>query len=154
MVDLGLSDGTLWADKNVGATTYDGDGTKLPWNTAVSTYTTPLSLPETGVDKPCKLLVSECTWQWVTSYNGGSRAGLIIFKNGGSDISKDPHIFLPAAGWSDGSSTNVKCVYWTGTPHPIHTNNACRMHLDETGRDVELNDAKTTTYNVRLVRCK
>ena len=154
LVDLGLSDGTLWADKNVGATTYDGDGTKLSWNTAMSTVTTPLSLPETGVGKPCKLLVSECTWQWVTSYNGGSRAGLIIFKNGGSDISKDPHIFLPAAGWSNGDGTNTSCVYWTGTPHPRYTNNACRMNLGETGRDVDLNDPKSNTYTVRAVRCK
>ena len=154
MVDLGLSDGTLWADKNVGATTYDGDGTKLSWNTAVSTVTTPLSLPETGDGKPCMLLVSECTWQWVTSYNGGSRAGLIIFKNGGSDISKDPHIFLPAAGWQNGDGINTSCVYWTGTPHHSNTANACRMNLGETGRDVVLNDPKIRTYSVRLVRCK
>ena len=118
LVDLGLSDGTLWADKNVGATKYDGVGTYYNHNDAKQTVSGKLEMPD-RIDNDnsdfCNLY-NECSKSWVASYNDGSQAGYVLFKNGCSDIAKDPHIFLPAVGYYSGSTLNgfgMRGDYWS-----------------------------------------
>ncbi len=124
LVDLGLSDGTLWADKNVGATTYDGAGEYYNFNAAQTVVSGNLSVPKGGTasaaDNDFAKLKNGCTWTWTNGYNDGSQTGYIVYKQGGSDMSKDAHIFLPAAGYRLGGAVVVLGYfggYWSSTEY-------------------------------------
>lgn len=136
LVDLGIKD-ILWADKNVGASTYDGVGEYYTFDAATSTespiISSPLELPTSGSATyyDFSILKGSCTWIWTTGYNGGTRAGYIVFKKNGSDISKDPHIFLPVAGYlSWGSpSESGKGFYWSRSS--TNSEHAYSLSFDE-----------------------
>ena len=118
-VDLGLSNSALWADKNVGATTYDGAGDYYNYNDGELSS---LSLP-TGNganDADFTILKNECTWKFVFDENDNSIIkGFNVFKKNASNPDYDPHIFLPAAGCKN--STDVLNYagevgfYWSGS---------------------------------------
>lgn len=125
-VDLGLSDGTLWADKNVGASTYDGAGNYYTF--AEAQQLTDITLPTSGEtdNSDFELLKTQCKWVY---QNGG----FYVFKSqqnadkGQSSTSLgmystvfDPYIFLPCAGEIRDGETAVTYAdtygyYWSAT---------------------------------------
>ena len=75
-------------------------------------------------------LYNECYWEWTKNYNGTGVAGYIVYKSQDKatdnqmtkeethtySITKDPYIFLPAAGYLDGTdfgNANVDGYYWS-----------------------------------------
>ena len=137
-VDLGLPSGTKWATCNVGATTPEGYGNYYAWGetTTKSSYTEENSVtyeqPMSDISgnatydaaranwggtwrMPTRSELNElnakCTWTWTTqnSVNGYKVTG----PSGAS-------IFLPAAGYRNGSSLNragYSGYYWSSTPY-------------------------------------
>jgi hypothetical protein len=138
-VDLGIKyddkyTGDLWADRNIGATNVYDYGNYYTFNqtNGLEGETSPVTLPwvvPTGgesttynpkyPDTDFKNLYNSCTWTWTSNYSGRGKAGYIVYKRGGSDISKDPHIFLPAAGYCLGgggpSDVGNNGHYWSST---------------------------------------
>ena len=132
-VDLGLPSGTIWADRNVGASTASDFGNLYSWGEiktkkdySISTYVEQLkplqkitqskhdvAMAELGAEwtlpteEQIKELLSECDWNWkkINGHNGYEIKG----KNGN-------RIFLPASGWNQGKEVELRnqCgYYWT-----------------------------------------
>ena len=159
LVDLGLSDGTLWADKNVGATTYGDAGEYYNFNAAQTAVSSPLSVPKGGeasaADNDFAILNNSCTWKWTDGYGGGSSAGYIVYKKGGSDISKDAHIFLPAAGYRYGGGVGGlggRGYYWSSTEDDADRGFSLRFRSGLVGPDSY--DDRGFEFSVRAVRRK
>lgn len=144
-VDLGLPSGLKWATCNVGATTPEDYGNYYAWGetTTKSEYSEENSLTyKRDMDDiscnatydaaranwggtwrmPTKSemgeLVNNCNWTWTTQ--NGVNGVRVTGPNGNS-------IFLPAAGYCDGSSRNnvdeLGC-YWSSTPDESDTRDA------------------------------
>lgn len=118
-VDLGLSNGTLWADKNVGANTFEDAGNYYREDDAALDN---LSLPTGGGndDADMTILKNECTWKFVFDENDPSVVkGFNVFKKNGSNTSTEAHIYLPAAGSLNtaGEPTTAENVgfYWSSS---------------------------------------
>ena len=159
LVDLGLSDGTLWADKNVGATTYDGVGGYYTFDNAQTAVSGNLSVPKGGTasaaDNDFAKLKNGCTWTWTNGYNDGSQTGYIVYKQGGSDMSKDAHIFLPAAGYRDGgdvSDLGYDGYYWSSTEYDSDYGFSLDFY-SVTDYSVNLGN-RSVEFSVRAVRLK
>lgn len=134
-VDLGLPSGTLWATKNVGATTPEGYGDYFAWGetSPKSEYTwdnytgkdiTSDELP-TGRDaatanwgsnwrtpslEQIKELINDCGWTWTSKKGVNGQLGTSKYNN--------KTIFLPAAGYRVGTSLNyvgASGYYWSRT---------------------------------------
>ena len=132
-VDLGLTSGTMWADRNVGASTASDFGDLYAWGevtkkkdysqgmynstdkphsniTSAKNDVAKSILGEdwaTPTEKQFKELLSECQWEWIQIE--GHYGFKIIGKNGN-------HIFLPAAGWicsTKADYQNKYGYYWT-----------------------------------------
>lgn len=167
LVDLGISDGTLWADANT--TGGSGTNTSEGWyytfdkanglNGETSPVSGHLTVP-TGGDSYAhgdfQNLFEECYWVW-----DDTKKGYNVFKSkdasdkkteyGSSetyDASSDTHIFLPAAGIiSNGSPNKVgeSGFYWSsnktyqGSPYGLTFNN--------------LNEVRPTTQPYYLLEC-
>ena len=75
-------------------------------------------------------LYNECYWEWTNNYNGTGVAGYIVYKSQDKatdyqmtkegthtySMEKDPYIFLPAAGYLEGTNfgnANVGGYYWS-----------------------------------------
>lgn len=132
-VDLGLTSGTMWADRNIGASTATDFGNLYSWGEiktkedySISTYIEQLkplqkitqskhdvAMAELGeewsmpTEEQIKELLSECKWYWkkIDGHNGFEIEG----KNGN-------RIFLPASGWNRGTVVeyeNQYGYYWT-----------------------------------------
>ncbi len=102
-IDLGLPSGTKWACCNVGASNPEQYGSYLTFDEAQG-YNPP------SLDQ-IKELVNNTSYQWTTQngVNGGKFTG----PNGGS-------VFLPAAGYFDGSSVGYAGSlgnYWSSAPY-------------------------------------
>lgn len=121
-VDLGLSDGTLWADKNVGATSYDGAGNYYTWNEAVALNG--ITLPEYDQDQ--NIGDFRTLWDECSNYNVQSNSKIQSFyffhKNCSStkDRKTDPYIILPAGSLQNAEGTlesehQGEGCYWTKT---------------------------------------
>ncbi len=142
-VDLGLPSGLLWATCNVGATNPEDFGDYFAWGETVtkSEYTRSNSTTcgktmadisgnaEYDVARanwggtwriPTKTeieeLINNCTWEWITLYwssnNEIKARGYIVTGPNGNNI------FLPAAGYRDGSSLGNKDSfggYWSSS---------------------------------------
>ena len=100
-----------------------------------------------------KELTSQCYWVWTTTYNGKSVSGYIVYKaktdtdkgakvtSGSSssseyDVATDPHLFLPAAGFRQGSELSdegLKGYYWSRSLEPAHSKNAYNLHFHSDG---------------------
>lgn len=111
-VDLNLPSGTLWANKNVGANTPEEYGDYLNFSEAC----------EYSIPKKWQLeeLIEECEWQWKD--NGY----LVVGSNNNS-------IFLPAAGFRDGSSLNYGgsyVYYWSRTLSTSNTDYAYDLYFN------------------------
>ena len=163
-VDLGLSDGTLWADKNVGATTYDGIGDYKTFNEAIALG---LTLPEYDEDEATgdfRTLWDE--GEFFPEYDENDKLiGITFFKkkNGMYDKNKDPYIFLPA-GSLQIDNTSMATVYpggfyWTQTESGTFYQQAHRLWFyKDSNNNIEFGyedeDNKTYQQNVRAIRRK
>ena len=147
-IDLGLPSGTKWATTNVGASTPEDYGNYYAWGetTTKSSYSTsnynysnnPTTLPlerdaayvnwGSSWRMPTKAeqdeLRTECTWTWTTQ-NGVNGYKVTSKTNGNS-------IFLPAAGYRDGSSLNVEGYgghYWSSSIDTSVSNDAYVLYF-------------------------
>ncbi len=102
-VDLGLTSGLLWATCNVGATSAADYGGYYTWDEAGSALSGwgSCSVP---TNAQLEELESGCTWTWTTQTNS-SNASIKGYKV--TSKTKGNSIFLPAAGYKDGSSSSV-----------------------------------------------
>lgn len=123
-VDLGLPNGTLWADKNVGATTYDDADDYYTFEEAQKLKD--ITLPTSGENSDFELLKTQCTWV----YQDG---GFYVFKSqkdgdkgqsstsfGSYSTDYHPYIFLPCAGEVRNGETSITLkgsygFYWSGS---------------------------------------
>ncbi len=143
-VDLGLS--VKWATCNVGASSPSDYGDYYAWGETSTneenckTYGESMndiggnSSYDVARDKwggswrlPTEAefqeLIDKCTWTWTTQ--GGHNGYKVTGKNGKS-------IFLPAAGWRDGTSLNYvgkRGGYWSSTPNEISTYYAYSLYF-------------------------
>lgn len=76
-------------------------------------------------------LINKCTWTWVSNYNGFA-PGYIITSN--IPGFTDKTIFLPAAGYNGGGSTNynigTRGYYWTSSLNSSKSYNANYLYFD------------------------
>lgn len=132
-IDLGLTSGTMWADRNIGAAAPHDFGDLYAWgeitkkkdysqgmynltdkpHSKITTAKNDVAKSVLGEDwaipteKQFKELLSECQWEWIQIE--GHYGFKIIGKNGN-------HIFLPAAGWicsTKADYQNKYGYYWT-----------------------------------------
>ncbi len=144
-VDLNLPSGTLWASKNLGASSSTDAGnyyTRHDINASSSFDVS--SLPT--IDQ-MKELYKYCSWEWTNSYQGSGVKGYIV-----SSKRNDSHIFLPAAGNVKNGNyrrRNTDGDYWLA-----NTKGADRAYnLDFTQSYVKTADHSPATmgFSVRLV---
>ena len=101
-VDLGLPSGTLWAVWNVGANRPEEYGDYFEFEKWDSSLQVPTK-------EEFKELKKECKWEWASV--NGKQGHVVTGPNGKS-------IFLPAAGFREGSSlygAGVSGFYWSST---------------------------------------
>jgi len=147
-VDLGLPSGTKWATCNVGASTPTAYGnyyawgettTKETYNSSTYTYSdNPTTLPSSadaatanwgaGWRMPTQTemqeLINNCTVTWTTQ--NGVNGRLFTGSNGNS-------IFLPAAGYRDGSElydAGSGGLYWSSSLGSDSTDDAWRLYFN------------------------
>lgn len=155
----------MWADKNVGADTYDGLGEYYNFDAAQTAVSGKLSVPKGGQsDNDFVKLKNGCTWTWTMGYNGGSQAGYIVYKQGGSNKDSEPHIFLPAAGMHrDGEAVSFeppthRGYYWSSTRYDVYY--GYHLYFNENGVSPEdwyysySEDYAKGQFPVRAVRRK
>lgn len=117
MVDLGIAN-VLWADKNVGASSFVDAGKYYSWDDAQTSIESPLEVPKGGkaqsLDNDFAILCASTAHKWC-EYKGVW--GACFFMPGYEDIDKDPMIFLPAGGVKQASvfAVNESGMYWTST---------------------------------------
>ena len=143
-VDLGLTSGTMWADRNVGAATASDFGNLYSWpkhDVAVAELGGEWSMPS---EEQFKELLSECKWHWkkVDGHNGYEIEG----KNGN-------RIFLPASGWNRGTVVeyqNQYGYYWT-SERSINTRFARSLQFPKNGKGIVGNGDLHVGRSVRAV---
>lgn len=149
-VDLGLPSGTKWATCNVGATAPHEYGNYYAWGetTTKSTYSSEnsrthgVSMNDISGNPTCDAaradwgstwrmpteaemeeLKDNCTWTWTTQ--NGVNGCTVTGPNGNS-------LFLPAAGYCDGSShydVGEYGYYWSSTPYESDDYVACSLYF-------------------------
>lgn len=169
-VNLGLSSGTMWADRNIGAATESDFGNLYSWGEtktkeeySISTYDERLkpiqkinqtrydvAVSELGLEwsipseEQFKELLSECKWCWkkMDGHNGFEIEG----KNGN-------RIFLPASGWNRGTEVeyqNQFGYYWT-SDRSLNTRFARSLRFPKDGKGVVDNGDLYVGRSVRAV---
>ncbi|MBQ8361847.1 MAG: TIR domain-containing protein [Bacteroidaceae bacterium] len=104
--------------KNISGTEYDVARTNWGGNWRLPTMA------------ECRELVDKCTWIWTTQ--NGHNGYKVVGSNGNS-------IFLPAAGWRDGTSLDYageRGYYWSSTPCESNTQGAYYLYFDSSSHDV------------------
>lgn len=125
LINLGLSSGTLWADRNLGANCPEGYGEyfrfgettpfvensseyeykKLPESIAGTKYDAATFIFGKGFAMPTfnqfTELIKECRWEWITV--NGINGKKVTGPNGN-------YVFLPASGYRGGSLKLLKAV--------------------------------------------
>ena len=173
LVDLGLSDGTLWADANVTGENSDNEGTYKDgygwYYTFDQAQKLGVTLPTGGTDENTdfKNLYNECYWVW-----DGTNKGYNVFKSKDKEKDKqkikgtgsetsysadtDPHIFLPAAGWCDGGDGLLTAgsygYYWSSTESDA--DNGYRLYFYSSKVRLNTRCGRDSEFPVRLVRHK
>lgn len=118
-VDLGLPNGTLWADKNVGATKIEDLGDKKDWNYAQTHTGTPTkediaNITKFEYDSYTYSYIKYCQWEYTDNYN--SQHGWIVYKvkpKGSTyNVSDDTHIFLPIE-YDENALGEAGAMYWS-----------------------------------------
>ena len=168
-VDLGLS--VKWATCNVGSSSPSGYGNYYAWgetstknsydrekcktwgrsvgdirgnssyDAARANWGGSWRLPTKA---ECDELVNNCTCQWTTQ-NGVAGMRFTSKRNGNS-------IFLPAAGWRDGTSSNIvgECgCYWSSSPYGSNSRGANFLYFDSGG---SASTGGSSRYRGRQVR--
>ena len=169
-VDLGLTSGTLWGDRNVGAKSTTDFGSLFAWGEvrekedySIYTYVEQLkpsrkiasqkydaAMTELGgewsmpTEDQFKELLSECKWYWkkVDGHNGYEIKG----KNGN-------RIFLPASGWNRGTVIeyqNQYGYYWT-SERSSNTRFARSLQFPKEGKGIVGNGDLHVGRSVRAV---
>ena len=169
-VDLGLPSGTKWADHNVGATNPEDYGDYFAWGETEtkSTYTADNSKTlekekmkdfsgnevydvaraiwggkwRMPTEKEIQELVEKCEWEWFEKNN--RKGSKVTGPNGNS-------IFLPAAGYRDGSYSCEAVSYggyWSSTPGKFDGEDAYNLDFRSGGQNVYEN----SSYNGQSVR--
>ena len=93
-------------------------------------------------------LVSNCTWEWVTSYNNVSVNGYVVTGSNGNSI------FLPAAGYRNiGSLYNVGSYgyYWSSSLYESSSYGAWRLGFDSSSRGNNSSGYRCNGRSVRAV---
>ena len=101
----------------------DNIGADAQYDVARKQWGSPWRLPaKADFDELCN--ENNCEWTW-TKQNGVSGYKVTSKKNGNS-------IFLPAAGWRNGSSLNGQGAgcYWSSTPHGSNSYNAYYLYFN------------------------
>ena len=157
-VDLGLPSGLKWATCNVGATTQEGYGNYYAWGETTTkasydqsnsvTYLQQISDISGNVTydaaranwgstwrMPTKAEIEElnnnCTWTWTTQ--NGVNGYKVTGPNGNS-------IFLPAAGYYNGSSLNGvggDGDYWSSSPYETNISHAYGLYFGSSSHSVK-----------------
>ena len=115
-VDLGLPNGTLWADKNVGATNIEDLGDKKDWNYAQTHTGTPTKEDIANITKYdfANNCFKYCQWEYTDNYN--SQHGWIVYKvkpKGSTyNVNYDPHIFFPIE-YDENALGDAGAMYWS-----------------------------------------
>ena len=105
-VDLGLTSGTLWDNKNIGADHITDAGIYISFPETFFYKDKNYHIPTKGQFEE---LIRECKWKWIEE--NGMFGYRITGKNGA-------YIFLPAAGYFNGTSlyrSGTYGVYWSTT---------------------------------------
>jgi hypothetical protein len=105
-VDLGLTSGTLWANKNVGADRITDAGVYMSYPSTFFYKDKNYHIP---TREQFEELIRECTWKWTEK--GDVHGYHITGKNGA-------YIFLPAVGYYNVTSPNCSSThgfYWSST---------------------------------------
>ncbi|MGM9866403.1 MAG: hypothetical protein ACI303_00880 [Lepagella sp.] len=169
-VDLGLS--VKWATCNVGASSPSDYGDHYAWGetSTKSSYTKDncstfgKSMGNIGGNSSydvaryrwggswrlptkaeCQELVDKCTWTWTTQ--GGHKGYKVTSKTNGKSI------FLPAAGWRDGTSpyyVGEDGRYWSSTPYENGTYGAYYLYFYSSYHGVGW-DRRDSGHSVRPV---
>ena len=157
-VDLGLPSGLKWATCNVGASSQEEYGDYFAWgeietkskNRESNSETDGKSMSDISgnstydvarakwggswrlpTKKEMQELIKECKWEWVKI--NGKKGYKVTGPNGNS-------IFLPAAGYRDGSSlygVGGEGNYWSSTPYQSNAYHAYRLFFNRSERNVE-----------------
>lgn len=140
-VDLGLS--VYWCDRNVGAGNSSGSGLYYTFHEASSAARN-MGGGDWRLPTYAELeeLDSKCTWSWTGS---GYR---VTGPNGNS-------IYLPAAGWHNGTSANYVGRYghyWSSSP--LDSNNAYYLYLNATDGHYSSYNSPDKRFSVRPVCSK
>lgn len=158
-VDLGISDGTLWADANVTGVNSDGEGASSDnvwFYTFDQAQKLGVTLPTGGKDdnNDFTKLNNECHWVW----NGN---GYNVFKKKSGEspsysTESDPHIFLPAAGCcNDNNYVSAYAnngYYWSCTEYK--SKEGYRLYFTSSGIYPESSNSRDYQCSVRAVRHK
>ena len=91
-------------------------------------------------------LCNKCTWTWTTQ--GGHKGYLVTSKTNGKSI------FLPAAGWRYGTSTDgvgERGYYWSGTLSSWYSNNARSPYFNSSYRNTSYGNERSFGQSVRPV---
>ena len=169
-VDLGLS--VKWATCNVGASSPSDYGDYYAWGdtftkssyTGDNSKTYVKSMGNIGGNSSydvaryrwggswrlptkaeCQELVDKCTWTWTTQ--GGHNGYKVTSKTNGKSI------FLPAAGWRNGTSSNYvgeRGYFWSSTPDESYTSNAYNLYFSSSGHGTDW-DSRSVGGSVRPV---
>ena len=125
-VDLGLPSGLKWATCNSGAGSPEEYGNYLNFEEAKdATWGGNWRCPTKSEWEELK---SNCAWTWTTK--DGVKGYEVVGSNGNS-------IFLPAAGYRDGSSLSAvgnAGGYWSSTPYPYNSEGAYYLQFDSSGQ--------------------
>lgn len=176
LVDLGISDGILWADANVtGGTGTNKDGV---WyytfdqangiNGQTSPVSAPLEIPKGGnsvtynpnyPNTDINNLSSQCYWEKVM--DGSTFKGYNVFQKKGGDSptyssDSDPHIFLSAAGLCRGGEgpnlAGINGALWSSTE--LDEGVGFGLGFSSDGVDTERRGQRYFEMPVRAVRRK
>ena len=139
-VDLGLPSGLRWATCNSGAGSPEEYGNYLTFEEAEdATWGGNWRCP---TKREWEELRSNCAWTWTTK--DGVKGYEVVGSNGNS-------IFLPAAGYRDGSSlyyVGSRGNYWSSTPYD--SDYAYYLYFDSSGQSM-YNYYRSYGRSVRLV---
>jgi hypothetical protein len=105
-VDLGLTSGTLWANKNVGADRITDAGIYMSYPSTFFYKDKNYNIP---TKEQFEELIRECTWKWIEKDN--VHGYKVVGKNG-------KYILLPAVGYYGGTSLSYSGTlgyYWSTT---------------------------------------
>jgi hypothetical protein len=106
-------------------------------------------------------LNTNCNWVWVTDYNSSVK-GYVVYKKKSGDspsysVADDTHIFLPAAGYRDGTALSRAGSYgryWSSSLSTDSPHFGCYLYFTSGGVNPDDRGVRRYGQSVRPVRCK